>query len=79
MLLFVLICNLVLLCIHIVVPDGVGLSYSIHPKHCVFNITALKKHQWTARLCDLLDECLFEVQTLIEMEHGGGLSTTSKL
>jgi hypothetical protein len=53
-----------------VVPDGVGLAYSIHPKHCVFNIMALKEHLWTSRLSDLLDESLLELQTLIEVEQG---------
>lgn len=51
-----------------VVPDGVGLAYSIHPRHCVFNITALKETGWTDKLSQLLEESLLELRTLIEME-----------
>lgn len=51
-----------------VVPDGVGLAYSIHPRHCVFNITALKKTGWTDKLSELLEESLLELRTLIEMD-----------
>lgn len=51
-----------------VVPDGVGLAYSIHPRHCVFNITALKATGWTDKLSELLEESLLEIRTLVEME-----------
>ena len=51
-----------------VVPDGVGLAYSIHPRHCIFNITALKKTGWTDKLSQLLEESLLELRTLIEMD-----------
>jgi carnitine O-acetyltransferase len=52
-----------------VVPDGVGLSYSIHPRHCVFNVTALKETGWAEKLCTLLEESLLELRTLIEMDQ----------
>ncbi|GKZ01379.1 carnitine O-acetyltransferase mitochondrial [Mayamaea pseudoterrestris] len=52
-----------------VVPDGVGLAYSIHKRHCVFNITALREHEWTDKLSNLLEEALLEMRTLVEMEH----------
>lgn len=52
-----------------VVPDGVGLAYSIHPRHCVFNCTALAEHEWTDKLCKLLEESLLEMRTLVEMDN----------
>jgi carnitine O-acetyltransferase len=52
-----------------VVPNGVGLAYSIHKRHCAFNITALKEHGWTDKLCELLQEALLEMRTLVEMEN----------
>lgn len=58
-----------------VVPDGVGLSYSIHPKHCLFNVTALKEHEWTGKLAHLLEESLLELRDLVEMDQ----PLTSKL
>ena len=51
-----------------VVPDGVGLAYSIHPRHCIFNITALKQTGWTDKLSQLLEEALLELRTLIEVD-----------
>ena len=51
-----------------VVPDGVGLAYSIHPRHCMFNVTALKHTGWTDKLSQLLEEVLLELRTLIEMD-----------
>lgn len=59
-----------------VVPDGVGLSYSIHPNHCNFSITALKEHGWTDKLAYLLEEALLEMRATIEMANG---PPTSKL
>ena len=53
-----------------VVPDGVGLSYAIHKDHCAFNITALKKHAWTDKLGDLLEEALLEMKSIIDMDGG---------
>jgi len=52
-----------------VVPDGVGLAYSIHPRHCIFNITALAEHGWTDKIYQLLEEALLEMRTLIEMDQ----------
>jgi carnitine O-acetyltransferase len=52
-----------------VVPDGVGLAYSIHPRHCIFNITALKNTGWTDKLSQLLEEALLELRTLIEIDQ----------
>jgi carnitine O-acetyltransferase len=51
-----------------VVPDGVGIAYSIHPRSCVFNITALHETGWTNQLSDLLEEALLEIQSLIESD-----------
>lgn len=47
-----------------VVPDGVGLAYSILNDSCVFNITALKQHEWTHKLSSLLEEALVEMKSL---------------
>jgi carnitine O-acetyltransferase len=52
-----------------VVPDGVGLAYSIHPRHCIFNVTALKEHGWTDALSQNLEDALLEMRTLIEMDQ----------
>ena len=63
-----------------VVPDGVGLAYSIHPRHCIFNITALKHTGWTDKLSQLLEEALLELRTLIEVDTiESSPSVTSKL
>lgn len=51
-----------------VVPDGVGLAYSVHKRHCIFNIVALKDNGWTDKLSDLLEEALLEMRTLVEMD-----------
>jgi carnitine O-acetyltransferase len=51
-----------------VVPDGVGLAYSIHPRHCIFNITALKETGCTDKLSALLEEAMLELRTLVELE-----------
>jgi carnitine O-acetyltransferase len=52
-----------------VVPDGVGLAYSIHPRHCVFNVTALKEHGWAEPLCQNLEDALLEMRALVEMDR----------
>jgi len=62
-----------------VVDDGVGLSYSIHKRHCVFNVTSLAKHQWTDKLCNLIEEALLELRTLIELDKASQNKTQSKL
>jgi carnitine O-acetyltransferase len=41
-----------------VVPDGVGLSYSIHPESLVFNITSLKETGYSDQLKGLLQDVL---------------------
>ncbi len=51
-----------------VVDDGVGIAYSIHPKSCVFNVTARAETGWTMKLSDLLEEALLEMQDLIEQD-----------
>jgi carnitine O-acetyltransferase len=58
-----------------VFPDGVGLAYSVHKRHCIFNVAALKEHGWTGKLTQLLEEALLEMMTLIEMD----MAPTSKL
>jgi carnitine O-acetyltransferase len=60
-----------------VVPDGVGLAYSIHPRHCVFNITALKSTGWTEQLSQLLEEALLEIRSVIEIEQLATTTATS--
>ena len=64
-----------------VVPDGVGLAYSIHPRHCIFNITALKHTGWTDKLSYLLEEALLELRTAIEVHAATqpNISNRSKL
>ena len=62
-----------------VVPDGVGLAYSIHSRHCVFNITALKETGWTDKLSELLEEAMLELRTLIDMEALQKSTMQSKL
>ena len=52
-----------------VVPDGVGLSYSIHPRHCVFNITSLKEHAWSDKLSQLLEDSLLEIRRILEAKE----------
>jgi carnitine O-acetyltransferase len=52
-----------------VVPDGVGIGYSIHPRSCIFNITALEETNWAQHLCELLEEALLEIQRLVEMDQ----------
>ena len=66
-----------------VTPTGVGLSYSIHPHHLQFSVTALKKHRWTDRLVTHLEEALTEMQALVEAEEAsvgtGAAGIRSKL
>jgi carnitine O-acetyltransferase len=58
-----------------VVPDGVGIGYSIHPNSCIFNVSALAKTHWTMQLSDLLEEALLEMKDLIDHD----LTDTSDL
>lgn len=60
-----------------VVPDGVGLSYSVHPRHLVFAVTALQETGWSPRLVDLLEGALLDLRMLVEKE--GGSLPSSKL
>jgi carnitine O-acetyltransferase len=65
-----------------VVDDGVGLAYSVHPRHCVFTVTAHARHGgWPDQLATLLQEALIELQTTIELEQlsKGSSTPTSKL
>lgn len=50
-----------------VVPDGVGLSYSVHKNHLVFGITALKEHgEWPGKLSQYLEDALVEMKLLVD-------------
>lgn len=51
-----------------VVPDGVGVGYGVKSDCCIFNITARKEHDWTERLCHLLEEALLEMQLLNDLD-----------
>ena len=51
-----------------VVPDGVGIGYSILPTSCVFHVTALKENGWSEQLAELLEEALLEMRRLIDFE-----------
>ena len=51
-----------------VVPDGVGVAYSIHPTHCVFNVTALKSTNYSKRLAHLLGVSLTEMKSLFDFD-----------
>ena len=62
-----------------VVPDGVGVAYSIHPNRCVFNVTARKDTGYSQRLAYLLEEALVEMRQLLEKEMLGGGEGRSKL
>jgi len=59
-----------------VVPDGVGLAYSIHPDRCTFCVTSLRETAWSERLSVLLEEALVELRAI--NEHDGG-APSSKL
>jgi carnitine O-acetyltransferase len=52
-----------------VVPDGVGIAYSILPRSCLFNITALDETEWEHKLSELLEEALLEMQRLVELDQ----------
>jgi len=51
-----------------VVPEGVGIAYSVHPRCCVFNIVALEDNNLTNRLTTLISESLHEIHALVESE-----------
>jgi len=52
-----------------VVPDGLGLSYSVHKRFCMFNVTSRKEHEWSTKVCQLLEESLLEMRALVEMDQ----------
>jgi len=52
-----------------VVPDGVGVAYSIHSGSCMFNVTALKETNYAHQLSDLIHEALMEIQGLVELDQ----------
>jgi carnitine O-acetyltransferase len=47
-----------------VVPDGVGIAYSVHPNKCVFHISALNETGWAPKLAMLLEESLQEMHSI---------------
>lgn len=49
-----------------VVPEGVGVAYSVHAQSCVFNIVGLQDANVTDQLSNLIDESLQEIRTLVE-------------
>lgn len=51
-----------------VTPKGVGLSYSVHANHCMFNITSLKEHRFAEKLSHLLEEALLEMKALVQIQ-----------
>jgi carnitine O-acetyltransferase len=53
-----------------VVPEGVGIAYSVHAQSCVFNIVGLQDTNVTDRLSKLLDESLEELRTLVDRDAG---------
>eukprot|EP00536_Pseudo-nitzschia_multiseries_P012489 jgi/Psemu1/244595/estExt_Genewise1.C_4790034 len=55
-----------------VVPDGVGLSYSVHKDRVIFGITARKEHGgWPERLSQYLEDTLVEMRLLIDEANSG--------
>jgi carnitine O-acetyltransferase len=57
-----------------VVPDGVGVAYSIHPGKCVFNVTARREQDLARPLGHYLQEALEDMRAVLEAEKkkGGG-------
>ncbi len=45
-----------------VVPNGLGVAYAVNKNSLVFNVAARKEHNWTERLCHLLEEALIEME-----------------
>ncbi|KAL3921883.1 MAG: hypothetical protein SGILL_002513 [Bacillariaceae sp.] len=60
-----------------VVPDGVGIAYSIHPNSLKFNISALDATGWTPQLEQLLQESLEEMYLIASV--GSNEEPVSKL
>jgi carnitine O-acetyltransferase len=55
-----------------VVPDGVGIAYSIHKDRCVFNVTARRETGYSRRCAQLIEDALVEVWGMIMRERQGG-------
>jgi carnitine O-acetyltransferase len=55
-----------------VVPNGVGIAYSIHGDRCVFNVTARKDTGYSRRLAQLLEDGMVETWgTIMTVMQGG--------
>jgi hypothetical protein len=50
----------------------------VHKRGCIFNLTALKKWDWTERLSELLEEALLEMRDL-HSDDGAPPQIISKL
>ena len=50
-----------------VVPDGLGIGYSVKPNSCIFNICARKEHSFTLKFSQLLEEALLEMRALSDI------------
>ena len=48
-----------------VVEDGVGVAYSIHAERIDFNVTAVRKTNFSKRFCHLLSEALVEIGDML--------------
>ena len=55
-----------------VVPDGVGVAYSIHTNRCAFNVAARRDRNYSRPLGHYLEEALLEMEEVIEGEGGEG-------
>jgi carnitine O-acetyltransferase len=51
-----------------VVPDGLGVAYSIHPGSLKFNISALAETGWTPRFAEFLEEALEEMALIASID-----------
>ena len=51
-----------------VVPEGVGIAYSVHRHSCVFNIVSLQQTNLASQLRDHIHESLLEISTLLESD-----------
>lgn len=44
-------------------------AYGVKADCCIFNVTALKEHNWTDRLCHYLEEALLEMRAILDVEE----------
>eukprot|EP00525_Craspedostauros_australis_P000676 CAMPEP_0198111184 /NCGR_PEP_ID=MMETSP1442-20131203/3169_1 /TAXON_ID= /ORGANISM="Craspedostauros australis, Strain CCMP3328" /LENGTH=158 /DNA_ID=CAMNT_0043767537 /DNA_START=16 /DNA_END=492 /DNA_ORIENTATION=- len=51
-----------------VVPDGVGIGYSILPDCCTFNVSAYAETEWADKMSTLLEEALVELKAVVESD-----------